>query len=179
MFMPMVEGVDKSTDRWFPAIPMSPKTRGLFEDAIVENTQAITSIPKEHIDDIREAMRQTGDLQVLTDALSQIDGRSLRQAKNSALGLTRQLYQGVAVSKALSTGATIGTWIHSAGSKDPRHQHEEANGHDFDLATGVFLTGPLKGKGAGNTDKDNDAVLPGQAYGCKCTFKLKIDFGVQ
>lgn len=179
LYRPMLDGVEKSTDRIF-SVEATPETQALFDQAAKENLDAAKSIPQDHIERIRQSVRENpGDTQAVFDSLASIDGKSLRQAKNSAIGLTRALYQSVSVAKAKSTGATKGEWIHSHGSKDPRHQHEEANGHEFDLATGEFLTGPLKGKGAGYTDKDNERVLPGQAYGCKCTFRLIVDFGVQ
>ena len=180
MFMPMIDGVASSVDRWFPAIEPTPETLNLFDNAARENLASVKSIPEEHIDRIRKVVRDNpGDTQKLVEELSTVTTRTMRQVERDATGLTKSLYQKVAVDKAVSTGATVGTWIHSNGAKDPRHQHELASGHDFDLKTGMFLTGPLKGKGAGMTDKDNKLVLPGQAYGCGCTFKLKIDFGVQ
>lgn len=183
LFQPMLDGVNKSTDIRFPTVEPSVQTMNLFDQAAKENLESVKNIPKDYVERIRKAVRKAvretpGDTQALMSELSTIDGKTMRQAKNDALGLTRSLYQEVALQKAKSTGANVGTWIHSHGSKDPRHQHEEAHGHDFDLNTLIFLTGPLKGKGAGNTDHDNDPVKPGQAYGCKCTFRIKVDFGV-
>lgn len=180
MFMPMVDGVVKSTDKWFPSVEPTPETMNTFDTAIRENMESVTRIPQEHIERIRKAVRDNpGDTQKLVAELSEVGGRTLRQVKRDATGLTKSLYQKVAVEKAKATGATKGEWLHSHGAKNPRHQHELANGEEFDLNTGIFLTGPLKGKGAGMTDKDNKPVLPGQAYGCGCTFRLIIDFGVQ
>lgn len=180
MFMPMIDGVQKSTDYWFPTVKATPETMNLFDTAVQENLKSVKSIPEDHIERIRTAVRDNpGDTQMLVTELSAATGRTMRQVKRSAVGLTNNLYQEVAVEKAKATGASVGIWIHSNGSKDPRHKHQEASGHEFDLNTMLFLTGPLKGKGAGMTDRDNIPVKPGEAYGCKCTFKLKIDFGVQ
>lgn len=177
IYQPMLDGVNKSTDIRFPTVEASPATINLFDKAAKENFDAIKSIPQEHVENIRRTIRENvGDTEKLTKELNEVGSRTLRQSKNSALGLTRNLYQDVAVEKAKSTGAKVGTWIHSHGSKDPRHKHEEAHGHKFDLETLIFLDGPLKGKGAGMTDKDNTPVRPGQAYGCKCTFKIEVNF---
>lgn len=180
LFQPMIDGVDKATERWFPTVEPTAATRNAFDQAYVDNMKAVKHIPEDYFDRIRETVRTNpGDTQALTTELSTIGAKSMRQAKNAAIGLTRDLYQTVAIEKAKSTGATIGIWHHSHGSKDPRHQHEQCDGEEFDLNTLLFLTGPLKGKGAGETDHDNKPVRPGEAYGCKCTFRLKIDFGVQ
>lgn len=180
LFQPMIEGVDKSTDYWFPTVEPSVGTRNAFDKAYQENMEAVKHIPEDYFERIRTVIRENpGDTEKLTEELSSIGSKSLKQAKNSAIGLTRNLYQTVAVEKAKATGAKTGIWYHSHGSKEPRHQHEQCDGEEFDLETMIFLTGPLKGKGAGETDHDNKPVRPGEAYGCKCTFSVKVDFGVQ
>lgn len=173
----MLDGVDKNITRIFGVEP-SEASQELFAKAAEENLQAARAIPTDLTMRLREvAKKNPGDTQALMSEFAEVEGKSLRQAKNSAIGLTRAVYQSAAVERAQSTGATKGEWIHSQGSKHPRHKHQLCSGHQFDLATGKFLTGPQKGKGAGNTDSDNDLVKPGEAYGCKCTFRIVIDFG--
>lgn len=177
LFTPMLDGVNKAITRIF-AIEPSEATQELFAKAAEENLAAARAIPVDMVERLRAiAKKNPGDTQALMAEFAEVEGKSLRQAKNSAIGLTRSIYQSAAVERAQSTGATEGEWIHSQGSKHPRHKHQACSGHRFDLATGKFLTGPQKGKGAGFTDSDNELVKPGEAYGCKCTFRIIPNFG--
>lgn len=168
MFFPMLEGTEKELDRLFTVTP-SEATKEILKKSAELNTEAIKNIPIDHVERIRDSLiEHPGDLEKLTSILEEVDGKSERQARNVALGLTRKTYQDLALEKAQQTGATEGDWIHSHGSKVPRPRHLAFHGKRFKLADGAPVG-----------DDGGNYVQPGEEYGCKCTFRIVIDFGVK
>ena len=166
LFMPMLTGVDGATSRLLGLQP-SEATQVMLSTAAQENAELIRSIPDEHIERVRNIIVQNpGNLEAIVEGIKSAGDISDRRAKNIALDQTRKTYQDVAVQKAKSVGATEGVWIHSHGSKKPRKKHLAAHGKTFKLSEGL----PIGDQG--------QYVMPSEEYGCKCTFKLKLDFGV-
>lgn len=167
IFMPMLTGVDNATSRLLGLQP-SEETVSMLSTAAQNNAELISSIPDEHIERVRNIIVQNpGNLEAIMEGLQSAEGISERRARNIALDQTRKTYQDVAVQKAQSVGATEGIWIHSHGSKQPRKKHLAAHGKKFKLSEGL----PIGDQG--------QYVMPSEEYGCKCTFKLVIDFGVR
>lgn len=165
---------------------MPGNVQQLVDQVYLANRQAVSGLPAAYFGKVREpvtdfvAGRAGTGLSDVISAVKEAGSYTDEKAHRESMDLVRNTFQNVAIERAKSTGATVGIWIHSYGKGgNPRHNHVVANGEEFDLNTGVFLTGPLKGTGAGYGDRDNERVLPGQAKYCHCTFKLKIDFGVQ
>lgn len=165
---------------------MPANVQQLVDQVYQQNKKFVMSLPGSYIDKMREpvtdfvASRAGTTLSDVISAVKQASEFTGNRAHREAMDLVRGAYQGVAIERAKSTGAKTGIWIHAYGKGgNPRHRHLQANGEEFDLNTGIFLTGPLKGQGAGYGDDDSERVQPGEAKYCHCTFKLKIDFGVQ
>lgn len=178
--------IQQATSANFVIDEMPANVQQLVDQVYQQNKKFIMSLPGSYIDKMRGpvtdfvAGREGASLSNVISSVKEASDFTDERAHREAMDLVRGAYQGVAVERAKSTGATVGIWIHTYGKGgNPRHRHIEANGEEFDLNTGIFLTGPLKGQGAGYGDKDRENVLPGQAKYCHCTFKLKVDFGVQ
>lgn len=167
IFMPMLTGVDTATSRLL-ALPMSEESAAMLSTAAAENAELISSIPAEHTQRVKDIIIQNpGNLEAIMEGLRSAEDISERRARNIALDQTRKTYQDVAVKKAQSVGATEGIWIHSHASKKPRKKHLAAHGQTFKLSEGL----PIGDQG--------QYVMPSEEYGCKCTFKLKLEFGAK
>lgn len=167
--------------------PLTPAAQGVIDDVFNANREAMRTLPTKYLGSVRETVvgfvsgRGTETtLKDLITKMKNINESTDEEAHRASMDLVRSAYQGVAIERARSVGSTVGIWVHAYGhGKYPRENHEKANGHEFDLTTGEFLTGPFKGQGCGYGSKDNKMVLPGQPRYCHCTFRLKIDFGVE
>lgn len=165
---------------------MPESVQQLADQAYQQNKEFVRSLPTTYFEKMRGpvtdyvAGRNGATLKDIVSAVKTAGDFTTERAHREAMDLVRMTYQGVAVERAKSTGATRGIWIHAYGKGgNPRHRHIEVNGEEFDLVTGEILTGMHKGSGAGYGNDDPQKVLPGQPRYCHCTFKLKIDFGVQ
>lgn len=166
---------------------LTPAAQGVINDVFNVNREAMRTLPQKYLGSVRSTVvdyvsgRGTETtLKDLTSKIKQINESTDEEAHRASMDLVRSAYQGVAIERARSVGSTVGIWVHTYGhGKYPRINHEHADGHEFDLTTGEFLSGPFKGTGCGYGSKDNKMVLPGQPRYCHCTFRLKIDFGVE
>lgn len=167
--------------------PLTPAAQTVIDDVFKVNREAMRQLPQKYLGSVRSTVvdfvsgrTEAGSLSGLISKLKAINESTDEEAGRAAMDLVRSAYQGVAVERARSVGSTVGIWVHAYGhGKYPRINHELANGDEFDLTTGEFLTGQFKGTGCGYGGHDNKLVLPGQPRYCHCTFRLKIDFGVQ
>lgn len=167
--------------------PLTPAAKSVIDNVFNVNREAMRQLPQKYLGSVKETVKDfvsgRGDENTLKNLVSKIkliNESTDEEAHRASMDLVRSAYQGVAIERARSVGSTVGIWVHTYGhGKYPRLNHEEANGHEFDLTTGEFLTGPFKGQGCGYGSKDNKMVLPGQPRYCHCTFRLKIDFGVE
>lgn len=161
LFKLTLDDIDKSTSRLL-AIEPTEQTKLMLATAADENAQLVSSIPQEHFERVRRVLRENpGNMEAIVEAIKKTNAMSDRRAKNLALDQTRKTYQGVAIQKAQSAGASKGIWIHSKGSKKPRHRHLEYHGKEFDLAVGAPVG-----------DNGGNMVQPSEEPNCKCTFKL-------
>lgn len=180
MFGPMLDGVQKSTDQKFKSLGIGlPDDRQqlFYREAAAESTALIKSIPAEHIAKIRQAIEDSvtgaGGYGDILGRLKEVNGMTDRRAKNIALDQTRKTYQGAAIKQATDAtppGQPVrAIWVHShggGGDKNPRHRHLDYHGKEFDLR-----------KGAPVGDNGGNYVQPSEEPGCRCTFRLILDFG--
>lgn len=179
MFGPMLDGVQKSTDRHFKQMGIGlPDDRQqiFYREAAAESTALIKSIPEEHIGKIRKAIEDSvsgqGTYNDILERLKEVNGMTDRRAKNIAIDQTRKTYQGAAIKQAVDATPrnkpVRAIWIHShagGGDKNPRHRHLNYHGKEFDLR-----------KGAPVGDNGGNLVQPSEEPGCRCTFRLILDF---
>lgn len=184
LYQPIFSKIEKSTAQHYPKIRANPDE---FREFAWETIDSLNNLTKDYISAIvnrpgdltflkkeQDAARQKYDEGTLTkDAQEKL----VRRLELRATGIVRRTYQNVAVNKARYAGVEYGIWIHSRGSKQPRKRHQRASGHIFSLQTMLFVTGPLKGEGAGFTDDDQIPCMPSEAYGCGCTFKIDLTYG--
>lgn len=167
--------------------PLTPNAQAVIDDVFNVNREAMRTLPQKYLGGVKSAVQDfvagrgtETSLKDLVSKIKLINESTDEEAHRASMDLVRSAYQGVAIERARSVGSTVGIWVHTYGhGKYPRLNHEAADGEEFDLTTGEFLTGPFKGTGCGYGSKDNKMVLPGQPRYCHCTFRIKIDFGVQ
>lgn len=167
--------------------PLTPNAQAVVDEVFNVNREVMRTLPQKYLGTVKDSVMDfisgRGDensLKDLTGKIKEINESTDEEAHRAAMDLVRSGYQGVAIERARAVGSTVGIWVHTYGhGKYPRLNHEEADGEEFDLTTGEFLTGPFKGRGCGYGSKDNKMVLPGQPRYCHCTFRLKINFGVE
>lgn len=168
LFKLTLDDIDKSTSRLL-AVQPTPETQTMLSKAADENARLVSSIPHDHFKRVRVVLRKyPGDLEKILQSIKRVSSMSDRKARNLALDQTRKTFQGVAIQKAKSSGASKGIWIHSKGSKKPRHLHLAYHGKEFDLD-----------KGAPVGDDGGNYVMPSEEPNCKCTFKLVFNLEAQ
>lgn len=144
--------------------------RDMFEAAIANNVTLIKSIPERYLADVSGSVFRSitdpngGGIGKLTEDLQKYEGISQRKAKMIAMQETRRAYQNVNIERTKAAGIKKGIWVHTGGTKEPRHKHKAFNGKEFDLAKGAPIG-------------DNDEyVLPSQEINCRCSWIPIINF---
>lgn len=149
---------------------MPQKTKDIFEASISENVDLIKSIPTQYLDKIKGAVNRSitgsGGIGPLQEEIKKYGGMTDRRARNISLDQTRKAYQSVNIERAKAAGIKKGIWIHTGGTKEPRHRHKEYNGKEFVLSEGAPVG-----------DKNGNYVSPGEEIACRCTFSPVVDFG--
>lgn len=136
--------------------------RDAYAAIVDENVGLIRSIAEQHLAGVRTVLMQsvqTGrDLATLTDHIEKRTGVTRRRAAFIARDQNNKATAVMVRTRALELGVTRARWLHSAGGKEPRHEHvafsnargtfDLAKGHDFHNGEGV--------------------VWPGTAINCRC-----------
>jgi SPP1 gp7 family putative phage head morphogenesis protein len=146
---------------------MPGNMKDIFEATIQQNVGLIKSIGDQYLSQVNGIVMRsiTEGSAGIEEALQKEFAVSKRRARLIAMDQTRKAYNTVNVERSRSLGITKGIWVHTAGSKEPRHRHKAYNGKEFDLA---------KGAPVGN---NNEFVQPGQEINCRCTFIPVLEFG--
>ncbi|CAB5156644.1 Phage head morphogenesis domain [uncultured Caudovirales phage] len=141
--------------------------KDIFEATIQQNVGLIKSVGDQYLSRVEGIVMRSiteGKAGIESDLQKEFDV-SKRRARLIAMDQTRKAYNTVNVERSKSLGITKGIWVHTAGSKEPRHRHKDYNGKEFNLADGAPV---------GN---NNEFVQPGQEINCRCTFIPVLEFG--
>lgn len=142
---------------------MTRAMRDAYDAVAGENVGLIKSIGSQHLEGVRVALNQSvangRDLGYLTDQLEKRTGITRRRAAFIARDQNNKATAVMARVRAIEAGITKGIWLHSAGGKEPRHEHVLFSGQQFDLAKGHDF------------DNGEGIVWPGTAINCRCVFR--------
>ena len=187
-------GAMKATDVAFQAalrdagfsvrFQFTPAMMERYEAIIKSNMDLITSIPKQYMEEV-EAMvmesvkggRAMGKLMEDLHGMVKLE-RKLGEADKSLLARTQRRIELIARTennkasaklnqgRQVELGITTAIWMHSGAGKDPRPEHEEANGTEYDVEEGLPI------------GDDGEDVLPGECINCRC-FNISVIPGLE
>ena len=133
--------------------------------AIGENVSLIKSIANQYLDNVRAAVwrsvKNGYDLESLIKQLRHIDGVSERRATNIAKDQVAKANQMFEDARAQELGITKAIWLHSSAAKVPRADHVKANGIEYEIEKGCYISG--------------EYIKPAQLINCKCRKRLVIE----
>lgn len=145
---------------------MTPAMRDAFDAVRAENVSLIRSIGSQHFGRVEsivmQAVSRGGDLGLLTRQLVRQTGVTKRRASFIARDQSNKAMSSMRAVRETEAGLVEGVWMHSGGGKEPRATHKSFSGKRFKLSEGHDF-----GDGFGK-------VLPGQAIGCRCTWRPVI-----
>lgn len=136
-------------------------------DAVIgDNVAQIKSIPEQYLGQVEllvmQSVQRGRDLWSLSKDLTARYGVEKRRARRLALRQNNLATTAMRTARELSEGYTEGDWLHSAGGKEPRHEHVAFSGKRFSLRDGHDFH---NGEGR---------VRPGEPYGCRCTWRTVV-----
>lgn len=140
----------------------------ILNATITENVALIKSIPAQYLSGVQQAVMRsitTGNgMQDLVPYLQKHKGITLRRARFIAQDQSKKAFQNLSFERMKRIGVTDGTWRHTAGSRHPRHTHEEMDGKQFKLADGLYDSAVKRN------------VKPGELPGCACRVQPVLNF---
>lgn len=150
-------------------LQMSEQVREQAEIALQENIALIKSVGVEYLDKVRSAVwrsvKNGYDMEGLIGQLKHIDGVTARRAENIAKDQVAKYNQAVEDARAKELGITRAIWLHSSASKVPRPDHVAANGTEYDIEKGCYISG--------------EYIKPAQLINCHCRKKLVLELKPQ
>ena len=139
----------------------------VWKATVNENVALIKSIPQKYLNGVTQAVQRsitTGNgLQDLVPYLQKHKGITERRASFIAHDQTRKAFSSLNRARCRKLGVREGEWLHTSGSKEPRHTHIEMNGKRFDLSKGMW--DPAVGR----------YIFPAEEPGCRCRMIPIID----
>jgi SPP1 gp7 family putative phage head morphogenesis protein len=137
---------------------------------VAENVSLIKSIPAQYMKDVAGSVFraiQTGDgLADIVPKLAEVEGVTMRRARNIALDQTRKTYNAINRERMKAVGVKKFEWIHSGGGQHPRELHMQMDGKVY-----AFDDLPVI------DERTGERGIPGQAVNCRCTMRPIVDFG--
>ena len=150
---------------------LSAKANDVLQATTFENVSLIRSIPKQHFSDIEGMVMRSvtagRDLKMLNDDLQKRFGITKRRAALISRDQNNKATSSITRVRYAECGIKYATWLHSAGGKEPRHDHVKASGKEYDIATGVFTDGFVL--------DDGPCIFPGELINCRCTMRPVIE----
>lgn len=145
---------------------MTAPMRDAFNAVRAENVSLIKSIGQQHLGKVEQLVMQSvsqgRDLGTLTRELQRQTGITKRRASRIALHQNNMATATMRAVREKEVGITEVVWLHSGGGKEPRESHKSFSGKRFLLSEGHDF------------DDGFGKVLPGQAIGCRCTWRPVI-----
>jgi len=140
---------------------MNPQIREALDAHLMENVELIKSIPEKYLGEVhglvmrsvqhgRDLKSLSQDLQERYGAVKSRAALIARDQNNKATALINKVRQ-----KAL--GLTKAIWRHTGASVQPREEHMDWDGEEYDIDEGMY------------SDVDGEVVWPGTAINCMCT----------
>jgi len=137
---------------------------------VAENVSLIKSIPAQYMKDVAGSVFraiQTGDgLADIVPKLAEVEGVTMRRARNIALDQTRKTYNAINRERMKAVGVQKFEWIHSGGGQHPRELHMQMDGEIYSFDDLPVID-----------ERTGERGIPGQAVNCRCTMRPIVDFG--
>lgn len=137
-----------------------PITKRELNQAVKDNVDLISSIPTEHIDSVRQLVRESVEkgrsMKELTEHLRDRLGITRRRAALIARDQNNKLTAALHRARQAQVGITKARWVHTSASVHPRPEHESWDGELYDIDTGMY------------SDEDGEFVWPGTPIDCGC-----------
>lgn len=151
---------------WAVEFKMTPAMRDAANAAIAENVALIRSIPQQYLLEVEgiilRGYTSGRDLNTISDELQKRYGVTRRRAATIARDQSNKLNATVTRARRLELGLSRAIWQHSGGGKEPRPDHVAANGKEFDIDKGCYVSG--------------EYILPGELINCRCTSRTILPF---
>lgn len=156
---------------------VTPELKEVSQALISENVSLIKSISEQYLKDVTgQVMRSISTGKGLADlipALEKYTEITDRRAREIAYDQTRKAYTAINKQKMLGLGLKEFRWLHSQGSKTPRHSHLfTMNGKIFPLDAQALEAKQIE---MGIPEKDRG--LPSYPINCHCTMQAVLTFG--
>ena len=139
---------------------ITPKIQMKMINITRDNVNLIKSIPQEFFGSIHtkvfESVRAGRAIGELTEHLHHEYGVTRRRASLIARDQNNKATAAIHQLRQLELGITTGRWLHSGASFQPRIEHQEFDGQEYDIATGHDF------------DDGEGPVLPGEDINCGC-----------
>lgn len=143
-------------------------TRGMneaYQAVLHENVSLIRSISSEHLADVEQAVHrsisQGRDLKSLQEELQERFGVARSRAQLIARDQNNKATSAMNRGRQRELGISRAYWRHTAASKEPRPEHLDADGEEFDLDKGLLI--------------DGEYIFPGEEINCGCIAESIVD----
>jgi uncharacterized protein with gpF-like domain len=151
---------------WTISFKMTPETRDILYAIIQENVSLIKSIPSQYATEVQGIVMRSytsgKDLHTMTNELQSrykvTRDRAALISRDQSAKATSSLH----TARQLEIGITRAIWKHSSAGKVPRQDHVAANGKEYDVAEGCYISG--------------EYIKPGQLINCRCTCKSILPY---
>jgi uncharacterized protein with gpF-like domain len=149
---------------------MAPAMQNVFDQALRENLELVTSIPGHYFERIRkwtkESVAKGGDLHALTKKLETLPAMTRRHAAVIARDQNRKMSSKFQLARCNELEIQKAMWVHSGGGKEPRPTHVRNNREIYNIVTGWKDPDP----------RVNREIHPGELINCRCVSRPIIDF---
>lgn len=146
---------------WTTNLKLSRKAQDKLKALVLENVNLIKSIEKEYFTQLTtvtmESITRGRDLAYLKDEIKKRYGVVERRAALIARDQNNKATSIITHTEYEELGITEAIWKHNPGSKEPRHEHVEANNKVYDISKGMYF------------ESIKDYVFPGEEINCGCT----------
>lgn len=152
-----------------PTTTLQGPLMDVLNATVTENVGLIKSIASQYLDGVQGAVMRSitsgNGLQDLVPFLEKHEGITKRRARFIAYDQTRKAFNNLNKGRMQAVGLKEYEWLHSGGSKQPRHDHIEMSGNVY-----RFDDPPVIDK------KTGERGIPGQLPGCRCRMVPVISF---
>lgn len=152
-----------------PTRTFTPELKEVIKASINENVGLIKSIPSQYFDGVQGAVMRsitTGNgLQDLVPFLNKHKMITLERARLIARDQTSKAYANINKNRMIALGLREFEWLHTPGSRYPRHEHILMNGkiYSFDNLPVIDL-------------RTGERGIPGQLIHCNCRMMPVVRF---
>jgi uncharacterized protein with gpF-like domain len=144
---------------WAVEFKMTEPMRDAMNASIAENIALIKTIPVQYHSQVEGAVLRSyaagRDLQQMVSDIQAVNPVTLNRATLIARDQSNKLNGTIAKARQLEVGITKALWMHSHAGKEPRPDHLAADGREYEIEKGCYIS--------------DEYINPGYMINCRCT----------